>query len=154
VNAVLDADLDADHWCTTEDVQDEFELEVGNQELDHAKRIQQATRSMKARWAEATGKPVSEAPATSSDIPDLLQDATAYLAASKQHLAFAQNVSGTNDGDQRHVFLEDAADDAFADWKRQADLDPGSESDGEASEVIGGQSGVIGGDANNPVHRD
>lgn len=150
---ITDSDLDDKHWCTTEDVQDEFELEVGNQELDHQKRIQQATRSIKARWAEATGLPTSDAPSTPDEIPELLQDATAYLAASKQHLAFAQNISGTNDGDERHVFLEDASDDAFADWKRQADLDPGSESDGEASDVIGGQSGVIGGDDRSPIHR-
>jgi hypothetical protein len=81
------------------------------------------------------------------------RDATAYLAASKAHLAYAQNVQGSNNDDNRHIFLEQQADEAFEDWKRKEDLTSGSETSGEAGETVSGFSGVIGGKANSPIHR-
>lgn len=149
---VTDTDLGDTYWTTTQDVQDEFNLEVSNTEPDHERRIKQATRSMQARWAEATGQePTAEN--LPDDVPELLQDATAYLAASMAHLAYATNVQGSNNGDQRHVFLEQKADQAFEDWKRMEDLSAGSESDGEPSETVTGISGVIGGEDNSPIYR-
>lgn len=149
---ITTADLGDTYWTTTEDVRDEFNLEIGNQQPDFEKRIKQATRAMQARWAEATGlEPTADN--LPADVPDLLQDATAYLAASKAHLAYAKNVSGTNNDDKRHVFLDREADDAFENWKRQADLPPGSEPEGEESETVTGFSGVIGGEDNSPIYR-
>lgn len=144
---VTDDDLGADNWCTTDDVREEFQLEIGNREPDFERRIDQATRAMQARWADATGNPPSDA----GDPPPLLRDATAYLAASKAHMAFSQNIANDNDGDDRHVFLEDAADDAFEDWKRQADLEPGDDTDPGSG--VGGMSGVIGGTDDTGIHR-
>jgi len=139
-----EADLDRDHWATTQDVQDEFQLEVGNQEPDFEKRIEQATRSIRSRWADTTGQPVSEAPDSQDTIPALLRDATAYLAASKAHLAFASNVSGQNQGDERHVFLSREADRAFDDWVQQADLDAeGSTETGAGVGSVAGRRGSL-----------
>lgn len=149
---ITESDLGDDYWCTSDDVQDEFNLEVSNTEPDHERRISQATRSMQARWAEATGQEPTDANLPDS-VPPLLQDATAYLAASKAHLAYASNVQGSNNGDQRHVFLEQQADAAFEDWKKKEDLSPESEASGEAGETVSGVSGVIGGKDNSPIHR-
>lgn len=133
MSVIGEADLDGDHWATTEDVREEFQIEVGNQEPDFERRIKQATRSIRARWSDTTGKAVTDAPDTMSDIPELLRDATAYLAASKAHLAYAANVSGQNNGDDRHVFLSNEADRAFDDWVQQADLD----AEGDAGDDVG-----------------
>lgn len=150
--SITESDLGDDYWATSEDVQDEFNLEVQNTEPDHEKRIKQATRSMQARWAEATGQEPTDANLP-DDVPALLRDATAYLAASKAHLAYATNVTGSNNDDNRHVFLEQQADEAFEDWKRMTDLSPESEGDGEASDTVTGVSGVMGGESNSPIHR-
>lgn len=146
---ITDSDLGDDYWCTTDDVREEFQLEIQNQEPDFDKRIGQASRRVQAWWADATGKAVPDDLPT--DIPELLQDATAYMAASLAHQAFAQNISGDNDDDQRHVFLEDSARDTFEDWKITADLDPGAEQDESASDTVTGQIGTIRGD--NPIYR-
>lgn len=135
---ITSGDLDSDHWTTTEAVRDELEIKVGDSQPDYQKRIQQATRSVQADWADVTGKSIPD------DLPDqppeLLQDATAYLAASMAHLAFASNVSGQNQGDQKHVFLEQQYDKTFERWVQQADLDAegtGDDSDGDVSGVAG-----------------
>jgi len=148
---VTDADLGKEKWCTTEQVRDRFQLEIGNQEPDFEGRIVEATDAIQADWAEATGKAIpDDLPA---DVPDLLQYATAYEAASQAHLHFAQNISGDNDGDQRHVFLSRKSESMFDRWKKQADLDPGSEQSGDASDTVTGQSGVIGGEDRSPIDR-
>lgn len=144
---VTDADLGADYWTTTEDVRDEFQLEIGNREGDFQKRIEQATRRVRAWYKDAAGEGPPDQP------PALLQDATALMAASLAHQAFSQNIQGDNDGDQRHVFLEDSARDTFDDWVVDADLDAESGASGVASDSITGKSGVIGGDVNSPIER-
>jgi hypothetical protein len=144
---VTEDDLGADRWTTTEDVRDEFQIEVGNREPDFVKRIEQATRRVRAWYKDAAGE---EPP---DDPPALLRDATALMAASLAHQAFSQNISGDNDGDQRHVFLEDSAHDTFDDWVIDADLDAESGTSGVASDSITGQSGVIGGESNSPIER-
>lgn len=124
VTEVTDSDLGDDHWCTTEQVRDRLELNLNNQEPDYQTRIQEATDAMQSRWEGATGKTADDYP---SDIPKLLQYATAYLAASEAHLHFAANVSGDNQGDQKPVFLESKADDKFDLWRQKADLEPGDD---------------------------
>lgn len=148
---VTEADLGDKYWCTTSQVNDRFNLEVGNQVPDHETRIVEATDALQADWADATGKAVpDDLPASP---PELLQYATAYEAASQAHLHFAQNISGDNQGDDRHVFLEQKAQKMFDRWKAQTGLDAEGEADGEASESVGGLSGVIGGSDNSPVYR-
>lgn len=139
------SDLDADYWATSDDVQDEFQLEIGNQDPDFEKRIKQATRRVRTWYKDADGEDPPDDP------PDLLRDATALMAASLAHQAYASNISGDNNDDRRHVFLEDSAKDAFEAWKVEAGIDVSGESTGEASEDITGLSGTIGGD--NPIHR-
>lgn len=148
---ITDTDLSDDYWATTEQVRDRFEIEVGNQQPDFEQRIVEATEAIQADWAEATGGAIpGDLP---SDIPNLLQYATADLAASFAHLNFAQNVAGQNNDDQRHVFLEQRSEKMFDRWKKKADLDPESEREGEASEDVTGRSGVIGGEQNSPIER-
>lgn len=142
---ITDNDLGPKYWTTTAAVREEFNLEIGNQEPDLERRIEQATRRMRAKVRDATGQDPPDQP------PDLLNDATAYLAASLAHQAFAANISGENDGDQRHVFLEDMAMDVFDDWTASADIDPGDETDGSASDMVTGISGTING--SNPIER-
>lgn len=137
---------DADHWTTTEKVRDDVKIQVQNQEPDHEKRIERATRRVRAWYQDASGQEPPDQP------PDMLDDATSLLAASLVHQAFSQNITGDNDGDQRHVFLEDAAQDTFEDWKKQAELDPGDDTAGESSEQVTGMSGTISGTS--PIQRD
>lgn len=116
--------VSADAWCTTAMVRQRLKVEIQNQEPDFETEIGEATDSVQSWWLEATGKPTGEIP---DDPHDLLQQAAAYQAASEAHLQFAQNVSGENQGDQRHVFLENKASDKFDEWKARADLSPGSD---------------------------
>lgn len=145
MSTITEADLSVQYWCTSEDVRDEFQLEINNREPDFERRIEKATRRLQAWYEDAAG---TDPPA---DPPDLLRDATALLAASLAHQAFSQNIAGQNQEDQRHVFLEDAARDTFDDWKVTADLDPESEPSGAASDTVQGLSGTINGD--NPIYR-
>lgn len=118
-------DIDSDHWATSDQVRERIQLEFGNKDPDFENRIQNATDSVQADWAEATGKPVPE------ELPDdphsLLQAAVADLAASDAHMNFAKNISNDNDGDERHVFLESRSERNFEKWKKTADLEPDSE---------------------------
>jgi hypothetical protein len=151
MSVISDSDLGSKYWCTSEQVRDRFELEVGNSDPDFETRIIEATDEVQAQWAEATGKSIpSELPATP---PDLLQYAVAYKAASTAHLHFAVNIQSENDGDERHVFLNRKGDTMFERWKDQADLSPESESDGEASGSVTGESGVMGGSNRSPIQR-
>lgn len=134
MTVINDSDLDDKYWCTTEQVRDRMEIEVGNSEPDFETRIVEATDAIQADWEEATGKDDTEYPST---VPDLLQYATAYLAASEAHLNFAKNVSGDNNGDQRHVFLEKKSEQKFEKWRQQADLSAESSTDDTVSGVEG-----------------
>lgn len=139
------ADLGVDYWCTSQDVRDEFQLEISNTTPDHEKRIEQATRRVRAWYQEAAGESPPDPP------PDMLRDATALMAASLAHQAYASNIQDGNEGDQRDVFLERSARDTFDDWKLTSDLDPGAEASGEAGENVTGHVGTINGD--NPIFR-
>jgi len=148
---ISENDLGDEYWCTSDDVQDEFELSVQGSNPDHQSRIEKATRMVQADWADVTGGQVPD------DLPDvtattnaLLRDATAYLAASLAHLKYAQNVQGENDGDERPVFLESKADDAFESWKVVAgqQVDDDQDTSGSGVDAV---SGTIAG--KDPIHR-
>lgn len=145
MTTITKGDLSDDYWCTSEDVQDEFQLEIGNQDPDFEGRIEKATRRVRSWYKDASGDSPPDKP------PDLLRDATALMAASLAHQAYASNIQGENNDDQRHVFLEDSAKDAFEAWKVEAGIDVSGESAGEASETITGKSGTISGD--DPIYR-
>lgn len=148
---VQQADLGTQYWATSAQFQERFDLEVQNQTPEGDDRIEEATDVMQARWAEATGGDIPDD--LPSDVPNLLQYATADLAASLAHGNFANNVQSENDNDPREVFLENRAQKMFDAWKKQADLDPGSEQTGDASSVVDGVSGVIGGEDRSPIER-
>jgi len=118
--------ISAETWCLTEDVRDRIRLKVGQDNPDWEREINEATDSVQSMWSDATGKQVgsSDMPTTDSDVDDLLQQATAYMAASEAHLKYSQNVRGTNEDGNKHVFLEDKATDKFDQWKTRSDLDP------------------------------
>lgn len=144
---VTEDDLGADFWATSEDVQDDVQLEIQNEEADHERRIEQATRRVQSWYQDAAAEDPPDDP------PALLRDATSLLAASLVHQAYAQNISGENDGDERHVFLEDSARDFFDDWKTAEELDAGDDTDGSAGDQVGGRTGIIGGSDRSPIHR-
>lgn len=141
MSKVTDDDIGTDFWATTDMVQDRFTLEINNQEPTHRERIKEATNSIQADWAAATGKSYpDDVPA---DPPDLLTYAVADLAASDAHLNFAQNIANENDGDERHVFLENRSERHFKKWKQTANL----KSDGRDSDygpgTVRGRSGSL-----------
>ena len=123
-------DISADAWCLTSDLTDDAEgiirLKVGQDNPDYEREIKEATDSVQSMWSDATGKSVdsTDLPQSDSDLDSLLQQATAYMAASEAHLKFSQNVRGGNEDGQRHVFLEDKAQDKFDQWQTRAELDP------------------------------
>lgn len=131
--------IDGDNWCLTSDVRDRIRVEIQNSEPDFETEIQEATDSVISWWAEATGQAVSERPTSDSDLDDRLQQATAYLAASEAHLKFAQNISSQNQGDDRHVFLEEKARTKFEEWRAADDLTVESKSDDSDVSDIGGE---------------
>lgn len=127
--------ISGDAWCLTEDVRDRIRLKVGQDNPDYETEIQEATDSVQSMWSDATGSAVdgSDMPTSDAELDSLLQQATAYMAASEAHLKFSQNVRGGNEDGQRHVFLEDKADDKFDQWKARAELDPEDEDDPDVS---------------------
>jgi hypothetical protein len=118
--------ISGDAWCLTEDVRDRIRLKVGQDNPDWETEIKEATDSVQSMWSDATGKAVgsSDMPTSDSDLDNLLRQATAYMAASEGHLKYSQNVRGGNEDGQRHVFLEDKAQDKFDQWQTRAELDP------------------------------
>jgi hypothetical protein len=140
---ITDADLGNDNWTTTEQVQDRIRLKIQGENPDFEDAISDATDEVQSWWADATGGDVpDDLPDT---VPDLLQSATAYLAASDAHLKFARNVRSTREGgdsDGRHVFLEQKAKKKFEAWKTTADLDIG-DSARERSDRIGAETGDL-----------
>jgi len=149
MSEIKDADLGNKYWCTTQQVRDRFEIEVGNQEPDHEQRIIEATDAMQARWAEATGKTVPDD--LPSNVPELLQYATAYEAAYQAHSHYASNIQDNNNDDNRPGRLKSLRDEQFELWRAKEDLTAESEASGEAGETVTGRSGVIGG--RSPVYR-
>jgi len=123
--------ISADAWCLTEDVRDRLRLKVGQDNPDWQTEIEEATDSMQSKWSEATGQEVggSDMPTTDSELDPLLQQATAYQAASEGHLKYSQNIRSGNDDGQRHVFLEQKANEKFQQWQAKADLEPEDEDD-------------------------
>ena len=153
MSEITEADLGDEYWATSDGVQDEFTLTTSGQEPDHESRIQKATRMVQADWSDATGGIIPD------DLPDitaaqnaLLRDATAYLAASLAHLKFAQNVSGDNNGDQRHVFLESKSSQAFDKWTSVAEVKPDDDTDDSGTD-IGGVTGTMFSGNRNPIER-
>jgi len=181
MTVINDDEIGIEYWCTTEQVRDRFQIEVGNEQPDHESQIVEATDMLQARVASATGLPqvtdnsdtggvlgnddgftlggstggtVSvETEPGRGVVPPLLQYATAYKAASLAHLKFAVNVQSENDGDQRPAFLNTQADEMFSRWKDRNDLNAESERENEASESVSGVSGVMGGDSRSPIQR-
>jgi len=121
--------ISAETWCLTDDLTDPqsgiLRLNIGQETPDWETVIQAATDSVQSMWSEATGKQVDsdDMPTTDADLDDLLQQATAYMAASEAHLRFSSNVRGGNEDGERHVFLEDKAQDKFDQWKARAELE-------------------------------
>lgn len=134
MGTITDSDLGDDYWATTEQVQDRIRMEIQNSDPDWDTEINEATDDIQARWEDATGKTDSDYP---DPVPKLLQYATAYLAASEAHLHFAANVSGENNGDEKHVFLEQKARQKFEKWRAKADLQAGSDTESSPSTVAG-----------------
>lgn len=149
---VTEDDLGTEYWATSDDVQDEFELSVQGEAPSHRTRIEKATRMVQADWSDITGGTIpDDLPDITDDENGLLRDATAYLAASLAHLKYAQNVSGDNNDDDRHIFLENMADKAFDRWTSVAEVKPDDSQETSGSSV-GGLSGTISG--LNPIERD
>jgi len=111
----------------------------------------EATDAIQADWAEASGGDIPDD--FPDPVPDLLQYATAYEAAANAQLQYSQNVTGENSDDQRPADLRSMADRMFDRWTAQADFDPGSEQDGDASDTVTAKSGVIGGVSRSPIDR-
>lgn len=149
---VTEDDLGDNFWATTDDVQDEFELQVQGGTPSHQSRIKKATRMVQADWSDVTGGSIpDDLPAITDDQNGLLRDATAYLAASLAHLKYAKNVQGDNNDDDRHVFLEQMADKAFDRWTSVADVKPDDSQESSGGDVSG-ISGAISG--LNPIERN
>lgn len=138
--------ISADAWCLTEQVRDRLRLKVGQDNPDWETEINEATDTLQSWWSDATGKPVDsdDLPTSDSDLDSLLQQATAYMAASEGHLKYSQNVRGQNEDGNRHVFLEDKAQDKFDQWKARAELDPEDEDDPDVTGTdVQGRTGTI-----------
>lgn len=118
--------VSSDHWTTTDMVRDRLRLKVGQDDPDWSTEIKEATDTVQSWWANATGYKVGsqDMPTTDSELPDLLQQATAYQAASEAHLKYSQQIRGGNEDGDRHVYLEDKAEDKLDQWKATAELEP------------------------------
>lgn len=114
------ADLDDDHWATSDGVREHIDIPVQGDPKDVKTDITSATRSVQARWKEATGGDIpTDLPDPSSIEADhpLLVKATELMAASEAHERFAQNFrSDEDDGQSRHVYLERRAESKIEDW--------------------------------------
>lgn len=141
---VTESDLGKDHWTTSDDVQERVRLTIkGNDNPTFQDVIQDATDEVQSWWAAETGKQVpDELP---DPVPDLLQSATAYMAASEAHLRFSRNVRSSGEGgdDGRHVFMEKKARKKFEAWENQRDTDPDSQSTGGTTADVQARTGSL-----------
>lgn len=117
---IQSADLDDDHWATSDGVRTYIDIPVQGSQKDVEPFIISATDSVQAWLKRATDKDIPE------DLPDpstieadhpLLVKAVELLAASEAHEAEAQNFRSEEDeGQSRNVFLESRAESKFDDW--------------------------------------
>jgi hypothetical protein len=117
---VTSSDLDDDHWATSDGVLEYIDIPQQGDNPDVETFIVSATDSVQAWWKRATDQDIP------SDLPDhttiednhpLLVKAVELLAASETHESVAQNFRSEQDeGQKRHVFLEQRAESKFDDW--------------------------------------
>lgn len=127
--------ISADAWCRTEAVRDRLRLKVGQENPDWETEIREATDTVQSMWSEVAGQAVGSPgmPTSDAELDSLLQQATAYMAASEGHLKYSQNIRSGNDNGQRHVFLEKKAKEKFDQWQAKADFDPEDADDRQTS---------------------
>jgi len=118
------ADLDSDHWATSEAVRTYIDIPIQGDKKDVETYIISATDSIQADWKEATdGDIPDDLPETDDSEPNQIEEenallvrATALLAASEAHESEAQQIRSEDGEDKKHIFLERRAESKFDDW--------------------------------------
>lgn len=135
-------DISIDHWTTQESVARKYNTKVGGEAMDFTDQISEATDSVQSWYQAATGTPTAELPKTEGELDDLLEQATAWEAASEAYFAFSQNIQNGDDLN-RDESLHRKARRKFSDWQESDEAEPDSKTDTKSSGSVRGRSGSL-----------
>lgn len=117
---VTSDDLSDGLWATSDGVRDYLDIPTQGTQKDVETFIDTATDSVQAWWKRETDGNIPDDlpdPSTIEEDHPLLVKATELQAASEAHEAEAQNFrSESDEGQARHVFLEERARQKFDEW--------------------------------------
>lgn len=135
--------ISQDSWAVQSDVADKVQIQERGSEKDYTQEIEEATDTVQSWYIEETDVAESDLPSSDSELPDLLQQATAWEAASEAMFKFSQSVQNGDDSNRDESFHRKARR-KFDDWKSRQDA--GKEKTDTAGTSVGGRSGSLTGD--------
>lgn len=133
-------DISADAWTTQSEVADKVQVQEQGSEKDYTQEIEDATDTVQSWYIRETDSAESELPATEADVPDLVEQAVAWEAASEAMFKFSQSVQNGDDANRDESFHRKAKR-KFDDWVDRRNA--GSDSADAASSPTDAKSGSL-----------
>lgn len=115
--------ISADDWTKQSDVADIVQVQEQGAEKDYTDEIGDATDTVQSWYISETDTAESALPSTEADVPDLVEQAVAWEAASEAMFKFSQGVQAGDD-DQRDESFHRKAKRKFADWVDRRNAGP------------------------------
>lgn len=135
--------ISADAWTTQSEVAGIVQVQEQGTEKDYQDEIEDATDTVQSWYIRETDTAVDDLPSSDADVPDLVQQATAWEAASEAMFKFSQSVQQGDDANRDESFHRKAKR-KFDDWVDRRNA--GSESSDANSSPVAGKSGSLTGD--------
>jgi len=135
--------ISADAWTTQDEVADIVQVQVQGSEKDYQDEIEDATDTVQSWYIRETDTAESDLPSSADELPDLVEQAVAWEAASEAMFKFSQSVQQGDDSNRDESFHRKAKR-KFDDWldRRNAGADDSDVATSSAS----GRSGSLTGD--------
>jgi len=132
--------IDGDNWTTQSEVADIVQVQQQGTEKDYSQEIGDATDTVQSWYIRETDTAESDLPSTESEVPDLVEQAVAWEAASEAMFKFSQSVQNGDDANRDESFHRKAKR-KFEDWVDRRNA--GSEESDSATSPVAGKSGSL-----------
>lgn len=132
--------ISADAWTTQDEVAGIVQIQEQGAEKDYQDEIEDATDTVQSWYIRETDTAVDDLPSTDGDVPDLVQQATAWEAASEAMFKFSQSVQQGDDANRDESFHRKAKR-KFDDWVDRRNA--GSSQSDTTSSPTSGKSGSL-----------
>lgn len=132
--------IDGDNWTTQDEVADIVQVQEQGTEKDYTQEIGDATDTVQSWYIRETDTAEADLPDSEADVPDLVEQAVAWEAASEAMFKFSQSVQQGDDSNRDESFHRKAKR-KFDDWVDRRNA--GSESSDSNSSPVAGKSGSL-----------